>query len=521
MLRDYFFCLFVFHRQSHVEDLWKLARQFDENMQQDEETSEQLSSVNIDHCKHVNTSETKPTTSSLPSHVKNLKCSSSSDQAEAELHALFDCSTQGVSGRLSEGSVCSQEMMDQPVSEGFAKRQQTELKPADKSGTAEQKETCSLRTKNHVEFYDDWESDDLLNDPFILAITQNPNGLDANPETTLKSHTQTNSKLTVLNSDSAQSLQELCPKPKLSNRNTFRLEPNPQFQSKMKKDVSKTNFTVIQPKSKMTVKNSAIPKTLPTVQPNSITTEVAASSVKDISDSLWDSGDDELLYQVCDSLEKISNSQPKEVNPDNFRENQKVTVGCQLKTAEFLPTNTTGSVLSGVGANNRRSSGTFLRSNSLSGTSWNASHQGWNIPMNSTNSKSGMSQSFPERCVGQDTFNLCSNFSGNFQAGNGNMGTKLQPMTTRGPHISKSYHTAFKRNVSDSAVIRNKGEKTLFKCLQMDYYNILMVACSRLLNWKAFLKQSHLKYYINRFLLLKYLYSIWKILSAFVKSFLY
>ncbi|XP_037530483.1 ewing's tumor-associated antigen 1 homolog [Nematolebias whitei] len=454
-------------RQSNVEDLWKLAKQFDENMQQDEETSEQLNSVTTDHCKSVNTYETKPTTSSVLSHVKNLKCSSSSDQAEAELHALFDCSTQGVSGRLSEGSVCSQEMVDQPVSEGFAKHQQTELKPADKSGTAEQKETCSLSTKNRIEFYDDWESDDLLNDPFILAITQNPNGLDANPDTTLKSHTQTNSKLSVLNSDAVQSLQELCPKPKLSNRSTFRLEPNPHFPSKMNKDVSKTSFTVIQPKSKMTVKNSAVPKTRPAVQPNSITTEVGAPSVKDISDSLWDSGDDELLYQVCDSLEKISNCHPKEVNPSKCREHQEVAVGGQLKTTEVLPTNTTGSVLSGASANNRRSSGTFLRSNSLPGTSCNASHQGWNIPMNGTNSKSGMSQSFPKSRVGQDTFNLCSNFSGNFQAGNGNMDTKLQTMTTRGPHISKSHHTAFKRNMSDSAVIRNKvfvSSQTTGKC---------------------------------------------------------
>lgn len=452
-------CVFfyLFHRQSNVEDLLKLARQFDENMQQNEETSEQLNSVDMDHCKSVSTSA-KPTTPSLQSNVKNLKCPSSSDQAEAELHALFDCSTQGASGRLSQGSVYSQEMTDQPVSEGFAERQQTELKSADKSGTAEQKETCSLGTKHCLEFCDDWENDDLLNDSFILAITQNPNGLDANPETRLKSHTETNSKPSVLNLDSAQSFQELRPKSRTTNRNTFRLKPNPHFQPKLNKEVSKAKFTVIQPI--MTVKNSVIPKTLPAVQPNSVTAEVGAPSVKDVSDSLWDSGDDELLYQVCDSLERISNSRPKEVNSNNYRGNQEVTVDCQLKTTEFLPINTTGSVLPGVGANNRRSSGTFVRSNSLPGTSCNASYQGWTGPMNGINRKSGMSQSFPESCVGQDTFNHGRDFSETFKARNGNTDTKLQTLTTRGPHISKSHQTAFKRNVSDSAVIRNKGKKT-------------------------------------------------------------
>lgn len=82
------FCL---HRQSSVEDLMKLARQFDESMQQDKETSESLV-INLNEC--LNTSETKLKPSSLHDSLKDLKYPSAPDQVEAELHALFDCSTQ-------------------------------------------------------------------------------------------------------------------------------------------------------------------------------------------------------------------------------------------------------------------------------------------------------------------------------------------------------------------------------------------------------------------------------------------
>ncbi|XP_017283947.1 ewing's tumor-associated antigen 1 [Kryptolebias marmoratus] len=447
-------------RQSKVEDLMKLARQFDENMQQGEETSEQLNSVNDDLRK------------TKPSVVKNLKCPSSSAQAEAELHALFDCSTQRVSGRLSEGSGCSQEVPDQIASVGFAKRQQAELKQADKSGTSEQKETRSHGTKN-CEFYDDWDNDDLLNDSFILAITQNPNGRDANPETTPQARTQTSTKPpSVLNSDSAQkptegrckmscsALQDLCPKLKTTNRSTFRLESNSHFLSKVNKEVSKSNFTVIEPKSKINVKNSAAPKLLPTSQPNKVThIQAEAPSVQDISDSLWDDGDDELLYQVCDSVERTSNGQPKEVNPNNSREKEEKTADRRLKTTE--------SVHSGVSASNRQSSGAFVRSNSLPGTGCKTNYQGWNVLMQGANRKPGMSQSFPGSHVSLGTFNQDRDFSGTFRARSSNVDTKLQTVAARVPQNSKSHPAAFKRNMSDSAIISNKvfvTSQTAGKC---------------------------------------------------------
>ncbi|XP_070772584.1 ewing's tumor-associated antigen 1 homolog [Enoplosus armatus] len=449
-------------RQSSVDDLMKLARQFDENMQQDRETSEQLNTVNNNLNECVNTSKTKLAETSFPSNVKDLKCPSSSDQVEAELHALFDCSTQIVSGQLSQGSsasACSQEIKDQPG---------TDLKTADKSGSAahpaEEKGSCGFSGNSCDDFDDDWENDDLLNDSFVLAMTQDPDQQhDTNPKTTLQSTTNTyTTRFTSVckptaNTNSAHqpsnlhskpsysALRELCPKPKTTNRSTFKLEPNSHFQTRpAAKEVSESSFTVIQPKSKMPVQKFAPTKTLSTPQPDKITndqkeTSVAADSVKDISDSLWDNGDDDaLLYQVCDSVERISNSQPQQVSTSNCQEKQDIA-GDRHASA------------------NRQSPCAFVRSNSLPGTSCETvNYQGWNIPMKGANNKSGMSQSLPGSRMSLGTFSQCRDSSGTFQAGNANVDMKPHTVTARAPQNSKSHHTAFKRNVSDSAVISNK-----------------------------------------------------------------
>ncbi|KAM7385309.1 hypothetical protein PAMP_001397 [Pampus punctatissimus] len=476
-------------RQSSVEDLLKLARQFDENMQQDKETSEQLNTINNNLSENMTSSNTKLTETTFPSKVKNLKYPSSSDQVEAELHALFDSSTQGVSGRLSQGSstsACSEEIKDQRVTLTVAEPQRSELKSADKSGSAahpaEVKGSCGFSAGNCDDFDDDWENDDLLNDSFVLAMTQNPEQQhNTNVNTTEQSNTKTNSTQcssvfkpgASINSShqvsnlhfkpSCSGLQELCPTPKTTNRSTFKLQPNPHFQPKTAaKEVSKSSFTVIQPKSQMSEQKSATTKTLSTPQPDKITDDqkgtcVAADSVKDISDSLWDDGDDDaLLYQVCDSVERISNSQPLQVSPSNCQEKQDIAADRQRKTTAPLPIEIAQSVSAGASAN-RQSSFTFVRSNSLPETSCETvNYQGWNIPMKGANSKSRMSQSLPGSCVSRGTFSPCKDTSGTFQAVNAHGDVKPHTVTARQPQNSKSHHIAFKRNVSDSAVISSK-----------------------------------------------------------------
>uniref|UniRef100_A0A1A7XX78 Ewing tumor-associated antigen 1 n=1 Tax=Iconisemion striatum TaxID=60296 RepID=A0A1A7XX78_9TELE len=460
-------------RQSNVEDLMKLAKQFDKNMQQDDETSKQLSGDNK-LPETVHSTEAKLITSSL-NNVKDLKCPSSSDRVEAELHALFDCSTQGVSGRLSEGSVCSQEIKSQTVTLSSAKGQLS-----DKSGSAvrpvEQKETNHHSTNNCADFDDDWDNDDLLNDSFVLALTQNP---DVNPKNTLQSGSQTNTDFTFVSkqltkTDSAHkpedkickiscnALQELCPKPKTTNRSTFQLESNLHFKPKFSKEGSKFNFTVIQPKSKMTGENPTGLESLPTSHHKFSNGQVRASAFKD---HLWDDGDDDaLLYQICDSVEQISNSQPKKVCPNNGREKQEMTVDVQQKTTKPLTVDTTTwSNHSGFSAN-RRSSGAFVRSNSLPGTSCGTDYQGWNLPMKDAHSKLGMSQSFPESHVSLGTFNQSKDFSGTFQAGSKSVEVRPNTSMAREPPNPKSHHATFKKNVSDSAIIGSKVFVTTGKC---------------------------------------------------------
>ncbi|KAM6915891.1 uncharacterized protein etaa1b [Xenentodon cancila] len=456
-------------RQSSVEDLMKLARQFDQNMQQDEETLEQLNIINNNLCESVKTCETKVTSAALTSDVKDP---SPSDQVEAELHALFDCSTQTVSGKSSEGSVCSPEIKARPGTSALAEHQPTELKSTDKCHLAalpaKQHGTCSNTINSCNDYDDDWENDDLLNDSFVLAVTQNP---DVHLSDTLKTtfhsknkpnttqfasvfkqttNTDSNLQLSDLHcKTSCSALQELCPKPKTTNRSTFKLARNPHFQPRMSEEVSKPNFTVIQPKSKMTTT-----KTCPESQGSQETRNQAGSvlkstSVKDISDSLWDDGDDDaLLYQVCDTVERISNSQPRQTSSSICRENQDFAAGRQQPGDAAWCINSAASA-------KRQPSCSFVRSNSLPATSCEkGNYKGWNIPMKGSNNKSRMSQSFPGSGVDQATFGQCRDFSGKVQDGNAHVEGKAHTVaagTPQKPHLS-----AFKRNLSDSAIISNK-----------------------------------------------------------------
>ncbi len=459
----------------------KLARQFDENMQQDRETSEQLNTVsnNLNEC--VNTSKTKLTEKSSPSTYKDLKCPSSSDQVEAELHALFDSSTQRISGRLSQSSSASagsQEINDQPSTSTLTEPPQSALNSANKSGPAAHPAEAVYNSNTCDDFDDDWDNDDLLNDSFVLAMTQNLDQQhDTNSKTTLQNtktnNTQvvsackptadTNSARQPLNlhsTPSCSTLQDLCPKPKTTNRSTFKLEPNPHFQPKAAvKEASKSSYTVIQPKPQMST------KTLSTPKPDKITDDqkktcVSANSVRDISDTLWDDGeDDALLYQVCDRVERISNSQPR-VSPNTSQEKQHAAADRQWKTTAPLPIYTSCSTSARVSAD-RQSPCTFVRSKSLPETSYEAlNYQGWNIPMKGACNKSGMSQSLPGSHMSLGTFSERRDSSGSFQAKNANV--DLKPQTVTAGALQKSHHTAFKRNVSDSAVISNKGK--LFEC---------------------------------------------------------
>ncbi|KAM8859944.1 uncharacterized protein etaa1b isoform 2-T2 [Spinachia spinachia] len=218
-------------RQSSVDDLLKLARQFDQNMQEDLQTS-------------ADAPGTKPTDAGRPP---------STDPVEAELNALFDCSTQRVSGGLSQSS------------------------------SAERRPTCD-------DFDDDWEDDDLLQDCFELAMTHNAEqegeGLHE-PAPRPNPQTKPAPLASACRPPSCSALWELCPTAKRSNRSTFKLEPHPPVRTAQVSGSTR-------PSAKASQQTPSVP--VPQAVP---------------ADSLWDDGvDDALLCQVCDRVERTSGPPP-------------------------------------------------------------------------------------------------------------------------------------------------------------------------------------------------------------------
>lgn len=439
-----------------MEDLVKLARQFDKNMQDRESLEGIHNNFNSSVSDCANASKPKP---GPADNMKGLQCSSSSVAAEAELQALFDCSTQKVSGRLSQGSSASacSAAADEPAAAHSVETGQTGLKASEKFLPAAEVKAGALWSSD--DFDDDWENDDLLNDPLLLEITQNPPRLLDKSEPALQSYANTensqscsgfqsttktmcahqpsvaNSKLTC------STLQELCPKPKTTNRSTFKLEPNPHFQAK---NLCKPTVTGEQPKLHTCPTNLATTNTL--CKPDKPDICEAAHSLQGISDSLWDDGDDDsLLYQVCDSVERTSNSQLDQVSLRHkkwpyFSEErgQKCTTPVPIDTV--------------TSSTKRESPRSFVRSNSLPATSSGAvSCKGWDIAMNAANKKSQMSRSLPGERTALGTFNQSRDSSGKCHTGYDGAAKACMGAAKTSP-------TAFKRNFSDSAVTSNKGK---------------------------------------------------------------
>lgn len=285
-----------------MEDLLKLARQFDENMQQDRDAEQRQT-------QHQG---------GTPSSGKTEDCKGStwSDGVEAELQALFDCSTQRFSGQLSQGF--SQEARDKVPAVGRA-----ELKPSERSGAAPQAAKDGGSTRSVAQrFDDDWEDDALLNDPDVIAMTQNPlqEQLGVKTQSNTKTKTTLNSSSSsVVNASTsrlrpsssgsrASGIQQLCPRLKTTSRSTFRLGPGTHHQAA---PCSNTTFTAIQSKALIPEHESST-KEAPPPPPVQATTghSAAPDSVLAMWDSHWDCGDDDqLLYQACDTLERSSSIQ--------------------------------------------------------------------------------------------------------------------------------------------------------------------------------------------------------------------
>ncbi|XP_054654799.1 uncharacterized protein LOC129193976 [Dunckerocampus dactyliophorus] len=385
-------------RKNSVDDLMMLARKFDENMQQDKEASE-----------HLNTNDNNNECDTTKTQKSSL------NRTEAELHALFDSSTQGVSGGLSP--ISSRPSPSQGGSSQAEGPQPYKLKSAGTSAT--------VSVSKCDDFDDDWENDDLLNDSFVLAMTQNPDSfktpLASNAKQSVCQRTASKkpsepARLLQSKPD-ISTLQRLCPQVRTTNRRTFKLEPNPHFQTSTE-GASKSSDTSMQQKLQASEKKPAASKTIYTKIADQKQPCVAADARKDVLWDDWDE-DDALFYQVCDTVEWLSNSQPEQEKPAEATDRPAKTTSAPLPIDKTLPTNT------------NKSPRAFVRSNSLP-EGRRGAVKGWT-------SRPGMSQSLPE---GQKS----SDSSGS------HVDVKTRTVTA-GLQPSKA---AFKRSVCDSAAKSNK-----------------------------------------------------------------
>ncbi|XP_056617023.1 uncharacterized protein LOC130431838 [Triplophysa dalaica] len=296
----------------------KLAKQFDINMiRQDKErqqnATEELNELN----KTIRDVTARNNLPSVAVMTGVTACLSQCRQEEEELHALFDGPTQHLSGRLSPPSVnCTPEIRPDPSEPG----------------------SCSAAVRNAyvdapkatvMDCDDDWENDDLLNDSFVLEITQNPvpSNVVQKPECSSR-NIVAKTNPTVLHgrgvcqqikksNNKSSTFTRTLLESQMSVQSTTRVKPPTSSQNQTTKKLLKLSLEGKHPAQsshgyKQTELKRASKDCRSSVQPS--TSKFQGLSKEDLkslfdSDSLWNDGDDDLLCQACDDVERISASQ--------------------------------------------------------------------------------------------------------------------------------------------------------------------------------------------------------------------
>lgn len=296
-------------------------------------------------------------------------------------------------------------------------------KPSERSGAPPQaaEDGGSIRSVAQ-HFDDDWEDDDLLNDPDVIAMTQNPLleqlGVKTQSNTKAKTTTTLSSSSSVVQTSTSRlrpscstprpsGIQQLCPTLKTTSRSTFRLGPSPHHQAA---PCSNTTFTAIQSKALVHDLESSTKKAPPPPHPHPIQATAAPpvqttaghSAAPDSAlgmwdshwDSHWDCGDDDqLLYQACDTLERNSSIKAEGGRSSNGS-----------RTPPIAATTTT---------NKQSVCGRWVRSNSLPET------RGWSLLPVGGASEGGvtpMSQSLPGAHMAPGPLSRCSITTGTSNA---------------------------------------------------------------------------------------------------------
>uniref|UniRef100_A0A8C9QYL7 ETAA1 activator of ATR kinase n=1 Tax=Scleropages formosus TaxID=113540 RepID=A0A8C9QYL7_SCLFO len=261
-------------RQNCVEDLKKLAMQFDINMiQQDKEQVKHATmqgtegAGDLNNCGvilPVSLTDLEGTSKEANINIQNtntnkmLHQKSTVFEMDDNLDALFDGPTQPISGRLSPSTpVQSQDTkiatvtLSSDVSAGETAKSIPSNTSTALSGNVNKHDDLSKTLAANPDFEDDWD-DDLLDDSFVLELTLNPDliaapmhcstqiSANANKDVVAKAtHPSTTSTVTGHgqrrpDGHLVDGSVVVCKgkNEKSKHRSTFRLEANPHFQAK-------------------------------------------------------------------------------------------------------------------------------------------------------------------------------------------------------------------------------------------------------------------------------------------------
>ncbi|KAF3688185.1 Ewing's tumor-associated antigen 1 -like protein [Channa argus] len=227
-------------RPNGVDDLLKLAKQFDFNMFcRDEEEVEDMHQQSLEHLtEHVldfendNQNDGSALLPGIGQAVVNAAAGTDvqkhlDQQMDNDLDFLFDGPTQHISRNLSQAP--------------SPQRSQVKLIPSQPSGKLSShgpdlgaSAANSKSPSANYEFEDDWDNDDLLNDSLVLEMTQNPHNFSAPKHcstqklaTEVKYQTPTNIPIRLDQSAVTKVEKEI-----VRQRTTFKLESNPNFSVK-------------------------------------------------------------------------------------------------------------------------------------------------------------------------------------------------------------------------------------------------------------------------------------------------
>ncbi|NXX08896.1 ETAA1 protein, partial [Larus smithsonianus] len=442
------------------EELMKLAKEFDKNLVELDAVQEQgklghdfiqTASESVNNSKdEVNMKNLKSLLDEVSEEDTALSlkpvgqstgipaaepCQSSSQksidlEAEIALRALFDCSTQKCSGQLSQGlssislnnsfhenkSTLEEERLPEQIkdvqcgnSEAYQKDTPRAVGsiPKPDTHTLSKKNTCSLKTQLAVpsklagvvnDDFDDWDTDFLADDSFVMQITQNPElisteeapPIPTNPSAhgvsdasrtgeraTIAFHGKCDVKPDKINSSwkSAQnsdlnyitvsvqsqvkSVNETI-QPKSNPLPLFPSRSNPHRQRTEKPGKSTHNIFCQSSSVSTNTKPNDLTKVVNQANPGHLNqVEIPKKSFDDWSepkfsdeildmfcesDSLWDANceDDELLYQVCDDIEKQTQGQDVKQGNERAKTMQGASIHSRSNADNSVPSSKQG-----------------------------------------------------------------------------------------------------------------------------------------------------------------------------------